>query len=108
MVHEFTAVEAWTLLAAVSAVGFFGLRMCRAMLLSKTATDLRREAAIEMMKRESFSCLSSHQQAAVFAALSVSATPHERSTPQGRFRGSQTHQIQRTPAPLGTSINWPE
>lgn len=108
MAQEFTAAGAWTLLAAVSAAGFFGLRMCRAMLLSPTASDLRREAAIEMMKRESFSSLSSHQQAAVFLALSASGTPRERSTPQGRFRGSQTPPIQRMSAPLDTSINRPQ
>lgn len=107
MEHAFTAPGAWTLLAAVSAAGFFGLRMSRAMLQSPTASDLRREAAIEMMKRESFSSLNSHQQAAVFAALSASGTPRERSTPQGRFRGFQTHQTQRTPVPLRTSINRP-
>ena len=87
MEHAFTAPGAWTLLAAASAAGFFGLRMCRAMLLSKTATDLRREAAIEMMKRESFSSLSSHQQAQVLRALSASAPPREPSTQQAPFPG---------------------
>ena len=107
MAHEFTAVAAWTMLAAVSAAGYFGLRMCRAMLRYQTDTDLRREAVTAVMKQESFSCLNSHQQAAVFAALSASGTPRERSTPQGRFRGSQTPPIQRMSAPLDTSINRP-
>ena len=107
MVHEFTAAAAWTMLAAVSAAGYFGLRMCRAMLRSPTASDLRREAAIEMMKRESFSSLNSHQQAAVFAALSASGTPREKSTLQGLSRGFQTHPTQRLPVPLRTSINRP-
>ena len=107
MEHAFTAPGAWTLLAAVSAAGYCGLLMCRAMLRSPTASDLRREAAIEMMKRESFSCLNSHQQAAVFAALSASGTPREKSTPQGRSHGSQTHQTQRPPVPLRTSIKRP-
>ena len=107
MEHAFTAPGAWTLLAAVSAAGYCGLLMCRAMLLSPTASDLRREAAIEMMKRESFSSLNSHQQAAVFAALSASGTPREKSTLQGLSRGFQTHPTQRLPVPLRTSINRP-
>ena len=107
MVHESTAAAGLILLVAVSAAGYFGLRMCRAMLLSPTASDLRREAAIEMMKRESFSCLNSHQQAAVFTALSASGTPREKSTLQGLSRGFQTQPIQRSPVPLRTSINRP-
>ena len=105
MEHAFMGLGAWTLLAVVSAGGFCGLLMCRAMLRFQTASSLRREAAIEMMKRESFSSLSSHQQAAVFAALSASVTPHERSTRQGRSRGFQNLKTQRSPVPLRTFIN---
>lgn len=69
-----TAVAALIQMAVLFAVGCFGLRMCRAMLLSKTDTDLRREAVTVVMKQESFSCLNSHQQAAVFRALSACGT----------------------------------
>lgn len=105
MVHEFTALAAWITPAGASVAGCCGLLMCRAMLRFQTASSLRREAAIEMMKRESFSSLSSHQQAAVFAALSASVTPHERSTRQGRSRGFQNLKTQRSPVPLRTFIN---
>lgn len=105
MVHEFMGQGAWTLLAALSVVGFFGLRMCRAMLRSQTAFDLRREAVISMTRQASFYSLSSHQQAAVFAALYASAPRPERSTPQGRFHGFQNIKTQRPPVPLRTFTN---
>lgn len=92
MEHEFTAAAAWTMLAAAAAVGCFGLRMCRAMLRSASAGDLRRAAVIEMMRRESFFCLNSHQQAAVFAALSECGIPRASSTGMSlpaRSRGSE-------------------
>ena len=108
MEHAFMGLGAWTLLAVVSAGGFCGLLMCRAMLRFQTASSLRREAAIEMMKRESFSCLNSHQQAAVFRALSESAPRHDASTHPGRSLGSPIPQIRRLSAPLDTSINWPQ
>ncbi len=50
MEHAFTAQGALTLLVAVSVAGFFGLLMCRAMLLSPTPSSLRREAALSMLK----------------------------------------------------------
>ena len=70
MGHAFTASEGFALLALLFVVGLFGLRMCRAMLRSATASDLRREAVISMLRPASFSSLNSHQQAAVFRALS--------------------------------------
>lgn len=108
MVHEFTALAAWMSLAGVSVAGCFGLLMCRAMLRSPTASSLRREAVSSIIKRESFSCLNSHQQAAVFRALSESAPREGASTLPGRSPGSPIPQIRRLSAPLDTSINWPQ
>ena len=74
-------------LALLSSAGFCGLRMCRGMLRSKTASDLRREAATSMLRPASFLNLSSHQQAAVFLALSECGLPHGLSMRQARFHG---------------------
>ena len=52
MEQEFTQSGAWMLLALLSNAGFFGLRMCRAMLRSTTAFDLRQEAASASELRE--------------------------------------------------------
>ena len=87
MVHEFTALAAWTSLAGVSVAGYFGLRMCRAMLQSPTATDLRREAALSMLTQANTSRLNSHQLAAVFRDLSECGTPPEKSTHAAPFHG---------------------
>lgn len=55
--------------AVLFVVGVYGLHTCRAMLRSRTAFDLQREAVIAMTRQASFSNLSTHQQAAVLAAL---------------------------------------
>ena len=89
MVPEYMAVEAWMLLGAVCVVGSIGLRMCRAMLHAQTALDLKRAAALSMLKPGSSYRLSSHQRAAVFALLSECGEPLASSTPPGRSRGSQ-------------------
>lgn len=108
MVHEFTALAAWMSLAGASVAGCCGLLMCRAMLLSPTASSLRREAVLSIKKQESFCSLNSHQQAAVFRALSESAPRQDVSTHPGRSLGSPIPQIRRLSAPLDTSINWPQ
>lgn len=108
MVHEFTALAAWITLAGASVAGFCGLLMCRAMLLSPTASSLLREAVLSIIKQESFSCLNSHLQAAVFIALSEFAPRQGASTLLGRSLGSPIPQIRRLSAPLDTSINWPQ
>ena len=108
MVHEFTALAAWITLAGASVAGCFGLLMCRAMLLSLTASSLRREAVLSIMKQESFCSLNSHQQAAVFRALSESAPRQGASTLPGRSLGSPIPQIRLMSAPLDTSINRPQ
>ena len=108
MVHEFTELAALMNLAGASVAGCFGLLMCRAMLLSATASSLRREAVLSITKQESISCLNSHQRAAVFRALSESVPRHDASTLPGRSLGSPIPQIRRLSAPLDTSINWPQ
>ena len=108
MVHEFTVLAALMNLAAIFVVGCCGLLMCSAMLLSQTASSLRREAVLSITKQESFSCRNSHQQAAVFRALSESAPRQGASTHPGRSPGSPIPQIRRLSAPLDTSINWPQ
>ena len=90
MVHEFTVLAAWMSLAGASVAGFCGLLMSRAMLLSPTASSLRWEAVLSIMKQESFSFLNSHQQAAVFRALSESAPRQGASTRLVLFLGSNT------------------
>ena len=64
-------------LAVVAVAGFCGLRMCRAMLPSKTDSDLRREAAISMLRPGNSYGLSSCQQAAVLRDLCACAPPPE-------------------------------
>ncbi|MNY42964.1 hypothetical protein D3C86_1778930 [compost metagenome] len=91
MVHAFTASEGFALLALLFVGGLCGLRMCRAMLRSPTAFDLRREAAIAMTKPASFSSLNSHQQAAVFRALSECGPRRAASMQSGRLAGSLSH-----------------
>ncbi len=88
MVLVSTVQGALILLAALSVVGFYGLRMCRAMLRSPTHIDLRRVAVMSMLKQESFSCLNSRQQAAVFRALSECGTPPGASTHLARLAGT--------------------
>ena len=105
MVHASTGLEAWMLLAALFVVGCFGLRMCRAMLRSQTASGLRLEAATSMLKRESFCSLSSHQQAAVFRALSECGPRRVASIQPDLSRGFQNTRSQRTPVPLRTFID---
>lgn len=87
MEHEFMGQGALILLAVVSAAGFFGLRMCREMLRSMTASDLRREAAISMIQRANFYRLSSHQLALVFHDLSESGPRRDASRPRVRSPG---------------------
>ena len=59
-------------LVVVAVAGFCGLRMCRAMHLSVTRSNLRREAAIAMLKPGNSYGLSSCQQAAVLRDLCAS------------------------------------
>ena len=108
MEHAYMVLEALTLLDVLFVVGFCGLLMCRAMLLSPTASSLRREAGLSITRQESFSCLNSHQQARGFLALSESAPRQDASTHPGRSPGSPIPQIRRLSAPLDTSINWPQ
>ncbi|MNV79380.1 hypothetical protein D3C71_1729300 [compost metagenome] len=105
MVHAFTASEGFALLALLFVGGLCGLRMCRAMLRSPTAFDLRREAAIAMTKPASFSSLNSHQQAAVFRALSECGPRRVASIQPDLSRGFQNTRSQRTPVPLRTFID---
>ena len=87
MVLASTVSGAWTLLALLSSVGVFGLLMCRAMLRSPTASDLRRVADIATMQLASCSSLSTRQREAVFLALSASAPRLEPSMLLARSRG---------------------
>lgn len=92
MEHEFTVLAAWMSLAGASVAGYFGLRMCRAMLQSPTATDLRREAALSMLTQANTSRLNSHQLAAVFRDLSECGTSPGRLTRQARSLGGTPEQ----------------
>lgn len=87
MVPEYMAVEAWMLLGAVCVAGSIGLRMCRAMLHAQTALDLKRAAALSMLRPANSYHLSSHQRAAVLALLSECGEPRASSTPPGRSPG---------------------
>ena len=108
MVHEFTAVAAWTMLAAVSVAGYFGLRMCRAMLRYQTDSDLRREAASSMLKQAKFCSLSTHQRVAVLSVLSAYATPRAGSRPQGLSLGTHISQIRPLVGRPDTFIDAPK
>ena len=92
MVHEFMALEAWMNLAAASVAGCCGLLMCRAMLRCPTASSLRAEAAISMIRQGNAYCLNSHQLAAVSLDLFECGTPPERSIRLGPFPGLNPHQ----------------
>lgn len=89
MVLVYTVQGALILLVALFVVGFCGLRMCRAMLRSPTHIDLRRAAVSSMLKPGSFSCLNSHQRAAVFVALYECGTRQDVLKRPGLFRGSR-------------------
>lgn len=87
MVLEFMGQGAFLSLVVLFVAGCCGLRMCGAMLRSQTALSLRQEAVLSIIRQESFCYLSTHQQAAVFRALSASDTPRERLTPQALLAG---------------------
>ena len=104
----YMVLEALTLLDVLFVVGFCGLLTCRAMRPSRTTLNVRREAALQMLKPGNCYSLNSHQQAAVFSALSESAPRQGASTHPGLSLGSPIPQIRRLSAPLDTSINWPQ
>lgn len=94
MVPEYMAVVAFLKLAVLAAAGFFGLRMCRLTLRSKTALDLRREAVTSMLRQESYCCLTSHQRAAVFIALSACGEAREGSNHAALSHGFQSKKFE--------------
>lgn len=87
MVHEFMVSVALMKLAAAFVGGCCGLLMCRAMLRSPTASSVRREAALSMLKPGNCYFLNSHQRAAVFRDLSASGIPLEKLTLPAPFPG---------------------
>lgn len=77
MVLEFMDAAALTLPGVAFVAGLCGLRMCRAMLTSPNAGDLRRAADMKTQLLANCSSLSSRQQEAVLRALHVSADTHD-------------------------------
>lgn len=88
MALAFTAVAGLISLLAAFAAGCFGLLMCRAMLRSPTASDLRREAVSSMLRQANTSNLTTPQRAAVLRAFCASEIRQGASSHPARSRGS--------------------
>lgn len=108
MEHAFTAWAAWISLAATVSAGYFGLRMCKAMLLPVTPGNLRLEADIRTLQLVNSYLLSSHQSAQVLRALYASEPTPASSTLPVRLAGSRNLSLltkKRILTPFGSPVD---